>query len=321
MRKIKIKLFAFTVLLALLITGCEKEQLNDIERSVEVNEDSSQSEQITSMEVSSIIDDDEEKLSDYETSSADYVEESETSMMSEEEKDDYRIAAKQIIEDNKELIIEHLTNIQAGTEQKSWSVSCWDHNEDGQAEIILTKTTEVLMSGVIYYDYVYDIEGRKLFEYLSLAAIEIYEDKDNGKYYFHAYSNYGTRSFVDIYGEIGKENGYKSKIMFVEWETRDGAAQMRNEEGYYIFKDFSEEEARKMGEGYWGGMKEVLDIYRDQKAEVKQATPEELDTYKAKFTGLESVEYPKASSLFLLLSTDEGIVFLDDDHNTVHMWN
>lgn len=320
MRKIKIKLFAFTVLLALLITGCEKEQLNDIEQDVEVNEGSSHSGSITSVEGSSIIDDDEEKLSDYETSSEDYVEESETSMMSEEEKDDYSIAAKQIIEDNKELIIEHLTNIQAGTEQKSWSVSCRDYHKDGQAEIILTKTT-VAINGVIYYHYVYDVEGKKLFEYLSLEAIEIYEDKDNGKYYFHAYSNYGTRSFVDIYGEIGKENRFTSKIMFVEWETRDGASQMRNEEGYYIFKDFSEEEARKMGEGYFGEMGEVLDSYRDQKAEVKQATPEELETYKAKFTGLESVEYPKASSLFLILSTDEGIVFLDDDHNTMHIWN
>ena len=306
--------------LALLITGCKKEQLNYTEQGMEVNGGSSHSEPITSVEVSFKIDHDEMESSGNETSSVDYTEESDASMMSEEEKKDYRIAAKQLIEDNKELIIEHLTNIQAGTEQKSWSVSCMDHNEDGQAEIILTKTT-VAMSGIIYYNYVYDVEGRKLFEYLSLETTEIYEDKDNGKYYFHVCSNYGTRSFVDIYGEIGKEDGYKSKIMFVEWETRDGAAQMRNEEGYYIFKDFSEEEARKMGEGYWGGMKEVLDIYRDQEAEVKQTTPEELEAYKAKFTGLESAEYPKRSSLFLILSTDEGIVFLDDDHNTVRVWN
>lgn len=84
--------------LALLITGCKKEQLNYTEQGMEVNGGSSHSEPITSVEVSFKIDHDEMESSGNETSSVDYTEESDASMMSEEEKKDYRIAAKQLIE-------------------------------------------------------------------------------------------------------------------------------------------------------------------------------------------------------------------------------
>lgn len=195
------------------------------------------------------------------------------------EEESYKQAVAFIVQENQEMISDFLENHPADI--KFFDVLFFDFTGDGQKEIILSRTFVQTLT-TLDYNYVYDISGEKVFEFITVGGFEIYEDTENKMLYLCSAGNYGTRSFIQMYGEINQGNMMEYQLEFVEWDTRDGRAQNADEpEGYYIFEDFSQEEQLLMGESY----ESLLRVF-----ESKEDTDnrEELENYKEIFSTMES---------------------------------
>ena len=154
----------------------------------------------------------------------------------------YEDSAKIIVEENRQMIVEFLREFPKEASYKWFDIFYFDFNRDEIAEIILSKSYAEA-SGIISYNYVYNLVGDKQFEFLSLGIPEIYNDEEEDIFYLHNKMYITGRNIIGIYWEISGEEISEAELMFVEWDTRTGKEQVdKVQEGYYIFTGLTNEE-------------------------------------------------------------------------------
>ncbi len=205
----------------------------------------------------------------------------------EETTDNCKWVTTAIIEENKENMLDFLEKPLVNDEyyyQKYYAVIYFDFTFDGQEEIILSETIS-WKTFWIQYNYVYDSSGEKLFAFPTVGNIDLYKDEINKKIYIHSSGNNGTRSLIHLYGEVSTTAPMEAHYKFAEWDIRDGRAQDADEEeGYYIFENFTQEEQFLMGESY----RSLVGVFESKEDTDKRT---ELEKYKGIFSMLEIQEY------------------------------
>ncbi len=137
--------------------------------------------------------------------------------------------------------------------------SAFDFTRDGQMEIMCSYVY-VETSSTLHYNFVYDMQGNKLFEFVSGGPWYLYKAEDDLHYYIYCDLWFGANTAVDIYEEVSKTESWDVEIKYVEWDTRDGKGINENQQqGYNIYSDFSQEEKDLfMKKNYWEGMLQVF---------------------------------------------------------------
>lgn len=176
-----------------------------------------------------------------------------------------------ILEQNSAVWSGYLQNYPA--EIKWIDIYRFDFTGDGQDEIILSM--EYAQNDVISYNYVFDLEGNQImkFPWGWLSNTEIYCGEDKNTYYLQVDIHFGASDDATLYGRITKQEQWQFELMFLEWDVRSGAERVSNQkEGYYIYDNFSVEEA----ENIWDGIQGIKRIY-DEKEKAKDR--EQLEAY------------------------------------------
>lgn len=163
-------------------------------------------------------------------------------------------------------------------------VAVWgyDFTGDGQDEIIVSKS-DVNISAVLSYNYIYDCTGRKMSEFVGgdLSMTQILNGwKGDGTFLLYDAVHYASHNNANIYTEIKKANeSMKAGVLLLEFDSRPGGEE--GEEGYYIFRDFTKEEEIKL----WYGIEGVNELIQ-----TKEYVREDkaLEDYKRMFTETES---------------------------------
>lgn len=223
------------------------------------------------------------KTDDFTESSWEIVSEEETESITKRYEDSVKI----IVEENRQMIVEFLKEFPKEAPYKWFEIFCFDFNRDETAEIILSKSYAEA-SGIISYNYVYNLAGDKQFEFLSLGMPEIYNDEEKNVFYIHNKIYITGRNIIGVYWEVSGLEIPEAKLMFMEWDTRTGKEQAdKAEEGYYVFTELTNEEIVVMSNGLYEmtelleGKKEenignVLEAYREQMLNCPQ---EELEKW------------------------------------------
>ena len=170
------------------------------------------------------------KVEDFAGSSGEIVSEEKADTIAQS----YEDSAKIIVEENRQMIVEFLREFPKEASYKWFDIFYFDFNRDEIAEIILSKSYAEA-SGIISYNYVYNLVGDKQFEFLSLGIPEIYNDEEEDIFYLHNKIYITGRNIIGVYWEISGLETPKAEMMFIEWDTRTGKEQAdKVEEGYYI---------------------------------------------------------------------------------------
>ena len=172
-------------------------------------------------------------------------------------------------------------------------ISGFDFTKDGEDEIIISKY-DVNQNAPITYNYVYDREGTQLLEFIggNLSYTKIINEWDGiGRFLLHDYNRYGADFYANIYTVIRCEGGVlEEEVKLVEYDTRNSAERMAGKEGYYIFKDLTKEEEKKLWDGAYGlgELKKTKDYVWEDK---------DLEEYKKLFDSAETTNFTYIDSI------------------------
>ncbi|MDE7271371.1 MAG: hypothetical protein K2N81_12980 [Acetatifactor sp.] len=188
--------------------------------------------------------------------------------------------------------------------QRWIAFSTFDFTRDGQMEIICSYAY-VETSTSIYYNFVYDMQGNKLFEFVSegLIDLNIYKAEDDLHYYIYSYLLIGASHTVKIYQEVKKTESWDVEIKYVEWDTRDGKLINENsQDGYYIYSDFSQEEKDLfMKKNYDEGMNKLF--WNKESC----GTAEQVRQYSEIYKSLPAAD--PVEEFAYILSLEDGVIW------------
>lgn len=201
---------------------------------------------------------------------------------------------KKILSQNEEEFESFLMEDREWPHVQWWiEISCFDFTGDGEDEIIISRC-DVNQNAPISYNYVYDGEGTQLLEFIGgyLSDTKIVNELDGiGIFILHDYNLYGADFYANIYTEIGCKGGVlEEEVKLVEYDTRNSAERMAGKEGYYIFKDFTKEEEKKLWDGAYGlgELKKTKDYVWEDK---------DLEKYKKLFDSAEIINFTYIDSI------------------------
>ena len=181
--------------------------------------------------------------------------------------------------------------------------STFDFTRDGQMEIICSYVY-VQTSTTLHYNYVYDTQGNKLFEFVSatLSDISIHQEDDDLRYYLRSHFWFGANCAVDIYEEVSKTESWDVEIKYVEWDTRDGKGIDENQQqGYNIYSDLSQEEKDLfMKKNYWEGM---LQVFKNKEP---SGTAEQVRQYSEIYKSLSENTFEEIAYILYL---EDGVIW------------
>ena len=163
--------------------------------------------------------------------------------VTERNKEQYEDIVQVIYEQNQEDISAFF-EYYPDTWQRWIAFSTFDFTQDGQMELMCSYVY-VETSSCLSYNFVYDMQGNKLFEFVSGNPwyLSIYQEENELHYYIYSDLWFGANCAVDIYEEVSKTESWDVEIKYVEWDTRDGKGIAENkQQGYNIYSDFSQEE-------------------------------------------------------------------------------
>lgn len=138
-------------------------------------------------------------------------------------------------------------------EQEGVLITAYDFTGDGKDEIIVSKFY-VNVSAPLSYNYVYDQKGRRILDFigshpLDIAIIAGWDGE--GTFLLYDKNHYGSHTDANIYTEIRCENGVLTEqVLLMEYDCRPGGYEEKD--GYYIFKNFTQEEEERLWRGYLG---------------------------------------------------------------------
>lgn len=189
------------------------------------------------------------------------------------------------------------------TWQRWIAFSTFDFTRDGQMEIMCSYVY-VQTSSCLSYNFVYDMQGNKLFEFVSGNPwyLSIYKEEDDLHYYIYCDLWFGANTAVDIYEEVSKTESWDVEIKYVEWDTRDGKGINENQQqGYHIYSDFSQEEKDLfMKKNYWEGM---LQVFKNKEP---CGTAEQVGQYSEIYKSLPEDTVEQFASI---LSLEDGVIW------------
>lgn len=235
-------------------------------------------------------------------------------IVSEEKTDtiaqNYDDVAKIIIEENRQMIVEFLKEFPKEAPYKWFEIFYFDFNRDEISEIILSKSYAEA-SGIISYNYVYNLAGDKQFEFLSLGIPEIYNDEEKNIFYIHNKVYITGRNIIGVYWEISGLEIPKAEMMFMEWDTRTGKEQAdKVEEGYYIFTELTNEEILAMS----NGLHEMTGLLEKKE---KESISNILEAYCQQMLNYPQEEPEKGGSIY---SNGKKIFVENKNGNIVMIW-
>lgn len=220
--------------------------------------------------------------------------------MAERNKEKYGDIVQKIYEQNQEDISAFF-EYYPDTWQRWIEFSTFDFTRDGQMEIMCSYVY-VQTSSTLHYNFVYDIQGNKLFEFVSGGPWYLYKAEDDLHYYIYCDLWFGANTAVDIYEEVSKTESWDVEIKYVEWDTRDGKGIAENQQqGYHIYSDFSQKEKDLfMKKNYLEGMLQVF------KTKEPCGTAEQVRQYSEIYKSLpEDMVEQFASILYL----EDGVIW------------
>lgn len=248
------------------------------------------------------------KVEDFAGSSGEIVSEEKTDTIAQS----YEDSAKIIVEENRQMIVEFLREFPKEAPYKWFDIFYFDFNRDEIAEIILSKSYAEA-SGIISYNYVYNLAGDKQFEFLSLGIPEIYNDEEEDIFYLHNKIYITGRNIIGVYWEISGLETPKAEMMFIEWDTRTGKEQAdKVEEGYYIFNELTNEEILAMS----NGLHEMTGLLEEKE---KESISNILEDYRHQMLNYPQEELEKGGSIYCN-SNSQKIFVEDKNGNTVMIW-
>lgn len=249
-----------------------------------------------------------------ESEKADNISEVSQEIVFIDEKDDatklYNDALKLIVEKNKKIIEEFLKEFPKEDMYKWFDIFCFDFNRDGTDEIILSKS-HVEASGIISYNYVYDMVGNIQFEFLSLGEPEIYDNEKENIFYIHNKAYITGRNIIGVYWEVGDLESLKARLIFMEWDTRIGKEQAdKITEGHYIFTQFSIKEIEEMG----NGINNMIELFNEKKQENEAI---DVENYHKKVLYYLQKEFQAKGKIYC---RNSNIYVEDNDGNVLMSW-
>lgn len=224
----------------------------------------------------------------------------------------YEDSAKIIVEENRQMIVEFLREFPKEASYKWFDIFYFDFNRDEIAEIILSKSYAEA-SGIISYNYVYNLAGDKQFEFLSLGIPEIYNDEEEDIFYLHNKMYITGRNIIGIYWEISGEEISEAELMFVEWDTRTGKEQVdKVQEGYYIFTGLTNEEIVVMS----NSLSEMIKLLEQKKKNIEN-TGDTLEVYRQQMLNYQQEELEKGGAIYC---DGEKIFVENKEGNLLMLW-
>ena len=224
----------------------------------------------------------------------------------------YEDSAKIIVEENRQMIVEFLREFPKEASYKWFDIFYFDFNRDEIAEIILSKSYAEA-SGIISYNYVYNLAGDKQFEFLSLGIPEIYNDEEEDIFYLHNKIYITGRNIIGVYWEISGLETPKAEMMFIEWDTRTGKEQAdKVKEGYYIFTGLTNEEIVVMS----NSLSEMIKLLEQKKKNIEN-TGDTLEVYRQQMLNYQQEELEKGGAIYC---AGEKIFVENKEGNVLMLW-
>ena len=224
----------------------------------------------------------------------------------------YEDSAKIIVEENRQMIVEFLREFPKEAPYKWFDIFYFDFNRDEIAEIILSKSYAEA-SGIISYNYVYNLAGDKQFEFLSLGIPEIYNDEEEDIFYLHNKMYITGRNIIGVYWGISGLETPKAEMMFIEWDTRTGKEQAdKVKEGYYIFTGLTNEEIVVMS----NSLSEMIKLLEQKKKNIEN-TGDTLEVYRQQMLNYQQEELEKGGAIYC---AGEKIFVENKEGNVLMLW-
>lgn len=199
-----------------------------------------------------------------------------------------------VVKQNESMIMDFI--IKDPQEMKWINISLFDFTNDGEMEVILSKSYLNFYTVVTYID-VYDQSGNKLFGVLGgngLDTNRIYVEEETDSFYFYTQFHWGADNDMNLYSKIRKRENWEEESVVLEWETRGAYEQKQNEEIGYDILDITTEDREKLWENVY---EEMVKIRDEKNADVEK---KKFKEYKQYIEGLEKKEMDSLGCIYCM---------------------